>query len=421
MNDTNSINEAAKTAEFRFGLIAPVIQGLFNDASQTAYFKRITENPITLPDGSTIKYSYKTPEKWLSDYRQFGIEALMPVTRSDKGSTRVLPDSAIEEIFRLKNEFPRINATRIHERLIRESFISASVSVCAVQRFIKSHNLKSARDLNMIDRKAFEEAEFGCMWQADTCYLPHITENGQSRRVYCIMIIDDHSRMIVGGALYYNDNAYNFQKTLKAAVSAYGIPDKLYVDNGTPYLNGQLSLICGAIGTVLIHTKVRDAASKGKAERNFRTLKERWLYTLDISAIHSLTQFNSMLADYIRQHNTTLHTGTGEKPLDRWQRTYEHVRVPDSPEWLDDCFLNRLTRRVAKDATISIDKQSYDAPMQFIGAKVDIRYLPDDMSSAFILYDNEKFPLVPTDKNANCHSKRQNVPSIDYSKAGVSI
>ena len=82
----------------------------------------------------------------------------------------------------------------------------------------------------MRDRKAFEEDALGKMWQADTCYLPYITESGQRRRVYCIMIIDDHSRFLVGGGLFYNDNAYNFQKVLKDAVAAHGIPAKLYVD-----------------------------------------------------------------------------------------------------------------------------------------------------------------------------------------------
>ena len=57
------------------------------------------------------------------------------------------------------------------------------------------------------------------------------------------MIIDDHSRFLVGGGLFYNDNAYNFQKVLKEAVAAHGIPAKLYVDNGCSYSNEQLSLI----------------------------------------------------------------------------------------------------------------------------------------------------------------------------------
>ena len=44
------------------------------------------------------------------------------------------------------------------------------------------------------------------------------------------MVIDDHSRFLVGGGLFYSDNAYNFQKVLKDAVAARGIPAKLYVD-----------------------------------------------------------------------------------------------------------------------------------------------------------------------------------------------
>ncbi len=32
-----------------------------------------------------------------------------------------------------------------------------------------------------------------------------------------------------------------------------------------------------------------------KSERQWLTLKETWLYTLDISEIHSLAQFNTML------------------------------------------------------------------------------------------------------------------------------
>ena len=418
MNEQNNLSDAALVAQFRFALIAPVIQDLFPDATKTAYYKRVTENPLKLPDGTTKEYDYKTVEKWVSQYRLGGIDALMPRERSDKGTSRALPDTAIEEIYRLKEAFPRLNATQIHQKLISDSFIPATVSVDAVQRFIKHNDLKSARNPNVRDRKAFEEDMFGKMWQADTCYLPHITEDGQCRRVYCVMIIDDHSRLLVGGELFYNDNAANFQKVLKDAIATYGIPDKLYVDNGGPYCNEQLSLICGSVGTVLLHTRVRDGASKAKVERHFRTLKERWLYTLDVASISSLAEFNSLLKDYMRSYNTTFHTGTGCTPFSRYQDTKSHSRTPQSREWLEECFLNRITRKVNKDSTVSINKMSFDVPMQFISMKVDIRYQPSDMDTAFILYEGMHFPLLRTDKNANCHTKRNNAPTIDYSKLG---
>lgn len=418
-NNQKYLADAAAIAQFRLAIIAPVIHDLYPDASRNAYYCRITEKPLTLPDGSVFQYSPKTISKWVSLYQNGGIDALMPQERSDKGATRVLPDTAIEEIYRLKTAFPRLNATQIYHHLVKEGFIPATVNVCAVQRFVKKHDLKSACNPNLHDRKAFEEDAFGKMWQADTCYLPYITEDGQRRRVYCILIIDDHSRFLVGGGLFYNDNAYNFQKVLKAAVAAHGIPSKLYVDNGCSYSNEQLSLICGSIGTVLLHTKIRDGASKAKIERQFRTLKETWLYTLDLDTITSLAQFDGLLKDYMRSYNTTLHSGIGTTPLDRYQKTRTAIRMPKSREWLDECFLNRIARKVNKDATVSIDRVSYDVPMQFIGAKVDIRFLPDDMaSSAFILYEGEHFPIRPTDKNENCRTKRNNTPAIDYSKMG---
>ena len=300
MKKPASLADAAAIAQFKLAIIAPVLHELYPDATRTAYYERITEKPFTLPDGSTVQYSPNTISSWVSKYQRGGIDALMPAERSDKGATRALPDTAIEEIHRLKQAFPRLNAAQIHRQLIEDSFIPATVSVCTVQRYIKHHNLKGASAPNMRDRKAFEEDAFGKLWQADTCYLPHILEDGRRRRVYCIMIIDDHSRLLVGGGLFYNDNAYNFQKVLKSAVAAYGIPMKLYVDNGSTYTNEQLSLICGSIGTVLLHTRVRDGASKAKVERHFRTLKERWLYALDLDSITSLAQFNALLMDYIR-------------------------------------------------------------------------------------------------------------------------
>lgn len=80
--------------------------------------------------------------------------------------------------------------------------------------------------------------------------------------------------------------------------------------------------------------------------------------------------------------------------------------------------MNRVTRRVNKDATVSIDRVYYDVPMQFIASRVEIRFLPDDMASAYILYEGEHYPIRQTDKNENCRTKRCHVPAIDYSRIG---
>lgn len=410
--------EQMEIAQLRFGLIAPVIQETFTDVSIAAYCRRIAQTPQCLPDGRSVHYKPKTVEKWIQLYNRGGMDALVPKTRCDKGGTRVIHPEAEREIHRIRKEYPHLNATQIHDRLIREGILGATVSVSSIQRYIKKHGLRGIGEGTIKDRKAFEEAYFGGMWQADTCYLPYIKEDGRARRTYLMMILDDYSRMIVGGTLFYQENAANFQMVLRDAVAAYGIPNKLYVDNGSPYSNEQLSYICGSVGTVLLHTPVRDGASKGKVERNFRTLKDRWLYGLDVTQIQSLEEFNRLLSDYIRKHNTTRHSVTGQSPLERYLTANERIRRPKSREWLMESFHNRLIRKVNRDATVHLSNTIYDAPMQFIGQKVEVRFLPGDVESAYILQGGTHYPLRLTDRVANGRTRREKSLKIDYEKEG---
>jgi len=406
-------------AYFRFALIAPVIQGVFTEPTKTAYYRRITENELTLPTGEIIRYDHKTLEKWEAYYRKSGMDGLMPKKRSDTGIPRALNESAICEIYRLREKFPRINATLIYNKLIEDSFINQSeVSVCSVQRFIKHNNLRSAINLNQKDRKAFEAAFPGDMYQADTCYTTYIREDGKLRRTYLIHIIDDHSRLIVGARFFYNDNAFNFQLVLKDTIARYGLCTKLYLDNGSTYSNEQLSLICGSLAIVEIHTPVRDGASKAKVERSFRTIKDTWLNGFDATEVSSLEELNRLLTDYVRKRNTTINKTIGETPMERYQRGMGHIRLPKSNEWLNECFMNRITRKVNLDATISIDSASYDVPMQFIRSKVQIRFLPGQMQDAYILFEGTNYPIRPTNREENGRTKRNNSYAIDYSKMG---
>lgn len=416
MKDQKSIDMAREMALFRFSLIAPVIQNTYSDASATAYYKRITENPLMRPDGTEFQYQYKTVSKWTDDYKKFGLDGLTPKVRSDKGDTRILSNECMSEIYQIKEKFPKLNATQIHGRLLQLELITSSVSVRTIQRFVKRHNLKNGIAPSSVkDRKAFEEEFFGDMWMADTCYFPYIREDGVNRRTYLIAIVDDHSRMIVGARLFYEDNAYNFQKVFKDAVATYGIPHKLFLDNGPSYRNSQLPLICAEICTILIHAQVRDGASKGKVERAFRTIKERFIYGFDIGSITSLAEFNRELNDRVREHNTTVNSSTKRTPMDRYLATRERVTIPRSLEWLDLCFMNRERRKVRSDATISLEKTLFDAPMYFIGQYVEVRFLPDRLDEAYIFDEGTRYPLKLTDKVANSKAKRNNLPVIDYS------
>jgi hypothetical protein len=266
MNSNKIHEERLKAAHFKFGLIAPAVQGVYPDASKAAYYKRVCEKSMEAPDGTVKTFKPKTLESWERMYREGGIDALIRSPRKDKGQTRILSDECVIEIYRLKEKFPKLNATQIHRSLLKDGFIEPNASVRSVQRFVREWIMANAGTAAK-DRLAFETEYFGAMWQADSCYFPYIEEGGKKRRTYLIMIIDDCSRLIVGAGIYYEDNSFNFQKTLKNAVATYGIPHKVYVDHGSPYHNGQIALIADGIGTLLLHAPVRDGAAKGKIER----------------------------------------------------------------------------------------------------------------------------------------------------------
>ena len=418
MEKTKSIEMDRELAYFRFALIAPVIQGTFNDASVAAYCRRVTENPIVRPDGISFQYKASTLEKWITLYKVGGMDELMPRTRSDKGSVRRLSDECINEIYKIKEKFPRLDAVQIHIRLVQDGFIPATVSPRTIQRYIKNNGLKNtAASGQMKDRKAFEEPFFGAMWQADTCYFPYVPdEYGKKQRTYLIAIVDDYSRMIVGARLFFEDNAFNFQKVLKDAVVTHGIANKLYCDHGPSYENSQLNLICGSIGTVLIHAPVRDGAAKAKIERAFGVLKSRWINGLDTGQIRSIDEFNKELAEAIRNHNLTENSSTGQTPMERFLTTRGRIRIPESEEWLNECFMNRIHRKVKNDSTLSLQNRQFDAPMQFIRQSVEVRFLPDNLFDAYIFDNGVRYPLKLTDKQANSKAKRENFPTVDYSK-----
>lgn len=334
MNQTKQ-NHSIAIASIRLALIQPAFNGTFPDRTKQAYYARIAKQPLTLPDGKEVLYSPGTFSCWESDYRRGGFDALIPKERADKGHSRRLDADAMAKICELRERYPKLSATGIYRKMISDGIIdAASVSVTTIQRFVKNNHLKGAAAPGRKDRRAFEEEFSTGMYQADTLYGPRLKENGVLRQTYCIMILDDKSRLIVGGRFFYQDNSVNFQKVLRDAVATYGIPNKLYVDNGSPYKNIQLSFICGQLGCVLIHTPVRDGASKGKVERNFRTLRSRFLNALEPDKISGIEELNRLLLEYIRTHNTTVHSATGLPPYTRYMEDISHVRMPKSVAWL---------------------------------------------------------------------------------------
>ena len=414
--DTNE-RERHEIAMARFAAVAPVINNTFTEVSAAAYYRRIAEEPFQTLGGTLRHYSPLTFEDWVRKYRRSGIEGLMPKSRSDAGHARKLTEDAKSALYVLKNRFPKMNATMMYEQIIADGVIDAhEISLSTVQRFAKRAFGQEYMPLQDRERRAFSSERVNGIWQADTLYGPY--KANPKERIFIQTIIDDKSRCIVASRAVLADNATSFQSTLKHAVSAYGIPEKLYVDNGSAYRNDQLNIICGQLGVVLVHAPVRDGAAKGKIERANRTLRTRFLSVLEAKDTASLETFQDLLSAWVMRYNTTSHSTTGRRPVDIVSAEAHLLRKPISEAWLKECFLNKITRKVSRDGCVRILKRDFDCPCSYINMSVDLRYDPTDLSKVTIYDGERRIECFPTDREANAKTKRQKPAfDIDYSKA----
>jgi putative transposase len=400
-------------ALFRFSLIAPAINETFAAPSLNQFFRDVAAKTYKLPDGHEVQFAAATIKSWFLGYRKNGFDGLIPKTRCDLGKPRRLDYNAINQIQVLKEKFPYITAKLIYQKLIEDGYLKASrTSLSTVQRYIRDNNLKP-QQLKPVPRLAFEMAFANDCWQSDTSHGPVIKINGIKRHTFLISFIDDASRLILHGEFFFNDNAVNMQLVFKKAIAKYGLPKKLFVDNGATYKNDQLQLICASLGCLLIHAKAYSPESKGKIERSFRTIKDNWLNGVDWNDFHSLGELNAGFARYLSEnYNNSLHSAINTTPKERYLRDLDKLKfIP--PEQLEIYFWHRISRKVNNDATISLNSQLFEVPQKYIGQKINLRYLPSDNSKAYVFDHNN---LVDTiyllNKIDNSKIKRQ---SIDYS------
>ena len=241
-------------ALFRYGLISPLINNTYDEISKEEFFRNVASKIYEL-NGKEVQFQADTIKHWYLAYKKLGYHGLIPKTRTDLNTSRKLTLDAQQKIIDYKKDYPHITGTLIYYKLIEEGYIKEStVSKSTVLKFIRDNYLLFG-DSGKIDRRAFEMEFANDMWDADTSHGPYLTINGKKIKTYLIAIIDDASRLITNAKFYFEDNAINFQNTFKEGLKKYGIPKRIFLDNGKTYKNEQLKIICATCGMELIYTK----------------------------------------------------------------------------------------------------------------------------------------------------------------------
>lgn len=399
----NEVDEKKKKeiALFKYGLISPVLVG--NVAVQMRYFREMAQKDHDVPYLGKKRYKAPTFKKWLKLYRRDGFDALVPKEREDKGQSRKINSQLAIDIKEAVASYPFLSGSALYRLLVSEGKIRVGgINEGTLRKYIKDKQLRESTP--PVGRKKFEKEHINELWTADCMHGPYLKLANQARKhkVYLVAAIDDHSRMICAGGWFGNENSIALEQALKEGFSRFGLPQTLYCDNGSMFSNSHLQLACAQLGIALIHSKPYDSPSRGKIERFFRTVRAKFLSTLQFQEINDLEQLNSQFEQWLeKDYHKHLHTGIEETPMDRFMRDFKQTAIKRaSLEQLDTAFQMVIHRKVKNDATVSVKGTLYQCPPQFIGKRIQLRH-PSDKPQELTIYLNDK-PLSAI-KKVNPH------------------
>jgi len=350
------------------------------------------------------------------------LAGLVDQARSDKGTPRSLPQTAIHLVEGLALQTPPRSAASIHRQIttIANEQGWKPPSYARVRQIIKSldpalvtlaHEGPAAyrEEFDLLYRR--EATHANAMWQADHTPLDVwlLDEEGKPAKPYLTAIEDDYSRMIVGYRLSFQTaTALTTALTLRQAIwrkedprwSACGIPSVFYTDHGSDFTSKHMEQVAADIGMELVFSEKGVPRGRGKVERFFRSVDQLFLQDVpgyapkgygEAEATLTLPDFEQRFRKWLLEdYHHRIHSETECQPKDRWEKGGFVPRMPTSLERLDLLLLTvAKTRRVQQDG-IHFQSQRYmDINLAaFVKEEVLIRYDPADMGEIHVFYQD---------------------------------
>ena len=373
--------------------------------SITQRIRNLAAQSFSDEDGNSRSFTWRTIQTWLYRYKSQGITGVQPKSRKDKGSTRkVSPEELLEALNAARRHFHDKHPDKmsLYRYCIEKGLLNKNdIAQTTYYRFIREYDLLKDDDSVAKKRLAFCMQYANQLWQADTMFGPYVKDHNKPKPTKLIAFIDDASRVVAHGQFFTEENTETLITALKNALYKRGIPEQLYVDNGSIYTSQEITLICARLGIILRHTPLRDGSAKGKIERFFRRVRQQFLSRqLDLSSLEALNrQFTLWLED---EYNSVIHSATGLKPIDRFGFDLKRVKFLSPCDDTDELFFAEDTRKVKNDNTFSFKNLRYETPVDLRDKLITIRFDRARFDRIVIYYKDQRMgDAKPLDAIAN--------------------
>jgi len=284
-----------------------------------------------------------------------------------KRTTRIAPEIC-QQLIELKRKYPSWGVAYLRDRWIQMG--NAPIAKSTIYKIFKNTDLLPAKSEASARYERFEMMSPGQLYQMDIQGKIYLKGIGW---VHGFAVLDDFSRFIPAMIYYPDMRLSNGILTLNAAILQHGIPEAIYVDNGTQFKSrgermNNFELFCQAYGIKVINSTLYRPQGKGKIERFFGTVENQLIaevkQKIEEYPGYSLNLLNQDLATYLTsQYHSRIHGGTHEKPVDRFGQGT--LRLPDPPIAVQRFLERTETRTVNKFREIS-----------YQGYKIQVDLLP---------------------------------------------
>lgn len=372
------LDRAREIGLFRYMLIREAGDASLSRRERGAMVRAVAAEPHTDPFGRSVRVSRWTLDRWISDWRRGGFDALVPSPRQSVSRT---PVEVMEMAAALKKENPKRSAAQVRrillvangwapdERTLQRMFVRTGLTALA-----------SGPDTPASFGR-FEADRPNELWVGDALHGAQVA----GRKTYLFAFLDDNSRAAVGYRWGFAEDTVRLAAALRPALAARGVPEWIYLDNGSAMVDSWLLRACAKLGVKLVHSTPGRPQGRGKIERFFRTVNSE--FVVEIAAggacgrtIGDLAELNRLFTAWVETvYHRRTHSETGQAPLPRWLAGGPFPTP--APDALAEAFRWSEHRTVSKTALVSLHGNRYQVDPGLTGRRVELVFDPFDLTS----------------------------------------
>lgn len=296
------------------------------------------------------------------------------IASNKRRRTTRIPEEIRTELINLKKKYPSWGVVYLRKRWIEMG--KPPFAKSTIYKILKNAGLMKPIERDSTGYRRFEMINPGQLYQMDIQGKIYLKGIGW---VHGFAIIDDYSRFVPAMKYYPDMRISNAILTLDHAIRTYGIPEALYLDNGSQFKSrgerlNNFELFCKSYKIRIITSTPYRPQGKGKIERLFGTVEKQFIAEvkgkIEDEPGYTLLQLNKDLERYLNeQYHTRIHGGTHKRPIDRFG--IGSLRAADPPVDAQKFLERTESRKVNKFQEISY--QGYKIQVDLvIGSKVTV-------------------------------------------------